>query len=129
MATELHAAGASDGLTKSSGGWKSMGSLNKYIIETPYQKRKISNLLASTKNKNASINKPPEVSESQLDTPKKSPPSLAHGANGTVVQATSMGNMGAWNIQSCTVQIHHHNHTSPVKKKAKLSNPMAEEDE
>ena len=76
--------------------------------------------MASTKNKNASINKPLEVSESQLDKPK-TPPSLAHGANGTVVQASSMGSMGTWNLQSCTVQIHHHHHTSPVKKKPNLS--------
>ena len=106
-----------------------MGSLNKYIIETPHQKRKISNLLATTRKKPANKLDPPEVTDSQIMTPKKTSSALTHGSNGTVVQATTMGSMGAWNLQSCTVQIHHHHHSSPVKKDPKTAEVVLEEAE
>ena len=113
MATELAGAGASEPLCQASGGWKSSKSLSTYIIDTDHQKRKIAKMLDST----STIKKSPHITAPEpSDTPKRAAGSLMHGANGTIVQATNMGSMGAWNLQSCKVEIHHHVHESPLKK-------------
>ena len=122
MATELAAAGASTPLCQLSGAWKSSKSLNIYIIDTDHNKRKIAHLLDSTSTVDIKKKSAPEPEKAL--TPARSPASLMHGANGTVVQATNMGSIGAWNLRSCKVEIHHHIHQTPEKTSNKEQNPV-----